>query len=339
MLLSNGDNEKMAKGLDIGTMNIICSELEGEREVFTQQRNAFLELDSSDLTKSMLDSAEVFYVEKDGLFYLLGEDALKFSNIFGKEVRRPMRHGIISPKEKDAIPMIKLILKWVLRNSSEHLNEILCISSPADPIDLGMNTLYRRKITEVLARGMAYKAHLIDESLALIYSELSDHEFTGLGISFGAGLTNVTLAYLATPLISFSIGRGGDWIDEQVSITTGLPKENVCAKKEGGFTIDPDAEFDRVEGALSIYYDALMTYVIENLKRELAEITQPKMEFPVVLAGGTTLPDGFLRWFGPKLRAAQLQVEISEIRRAKDPLHSVARGCLIAGRAQEEAEK
>ena len=56
MLLSNGDNEKMAKGLDIGTMNIICSKLEGEREVFTQQRNAFLELDSSDLTKSMLDS-------------------------------------------------------------------------------------------------------------------------------------------------------------------------------------------------------------------------------------------------------------------------------------------
>ena len=329
----------MAKGLDIGTMNIICSELEGEREVFTQQRNAFLELDSSDLTKSTLDSAEVFYVEKEGQFYVLGEDALKFSNIFGKEVRRPMRHGIISPREKDALPMLKLILERVLGESRAHLkNEMLCISSAADPIDLDMSTLYSRKMTEVLVKGMAYKTHLIDESLAVIYSELSDNEFTGFGISFGAGLTNVTLAYLATPLISFSIGRGGDWIDEQVSITTGLPKEYVCAEKEGGFEIDMDAEFDRVKGALTIYYDALMTYVIENLKRELAKITLPKMDFPVVLAGGTTLPDGFLRLFRQKLKAATLQIEISKIRLAKDPLYSIARGCQIAGRAQEEVE-
>jgi hypothetical protein len=55
----------MAKGLDIGTMNIICSEREEEDVVFTQQRNAFLELESSDLTKTMLDSAKVLYIEKD----------------------------------------------------------------------------------------------------------------------------------------------------------------------------------------------------------------------------------------------------------------------------------
>lgn len=327
----------MAKGLDIGTMNIICSESEEEDVVFTQQRNAFLELESSDLTKTMLDSAKVLYIEKDARTYVLGEDAFKFATIFGKEARRPMRYGIISPEEKDAIPMIKLIVERVLGEPA-HRNEVLCISSPADPIDLDMNVLYHKKMMEALARKMAYETHVIDEGLGVIYSELSDYNFTGLGISMGAGLTNVTLAYLATPVMSFSIGRGGDWIDEQVSITTGLSKEYVCAEKEKGFKMGLEVEYGSADGALSIYYDALMTYIIKNLNRKLAEITPPKVEFPVALAGGSSRPDGFLRMFERKLKEAKLQIEISNIKRAKDPLYSVARGCLIAARTQEGEE-
>lgn len=325
----------MAKGLDIGTMNIICSEREKEDVVFTQQRNAFLELESSDLTKTMLDSAKVLYIERDKRICVLGEDAFKFATIFGKDARRPMRYGIISPKEKDAIPMIKLIVERVLGESG-YQNEVLCISSPADPIDLDMNTLYHKKMMEALARRMAYETHVIDEGLGVIYSELSDYNFTGLGISMGAGLTNVTLAYLATPVMSFSIARGGDWIDEQVSITTGLPKEHVCATKEKGFKLGLEVEFGSPEGALSIYYDALMTYIIQNLNRKLAEITPPKVEFPVALAGGSSKPNGFLKMFERKLREAKLQIDISNIKLAKEPVYSVARGCLIAAKTQEE---
>ncbi len=327
----------MAKGLDIGTMNIICSEREEEDVIFTQQRNAFLELESSDLTKTMLDSSKVLYIEKDGKIFVLGEEAFKFATIFGKDARRPMRFGIISPSEKDAIPMIKLIVERVLGEPNNR-SEVLCISTPADPIDLDMNTLYHKKIMEAVAKRMTYETHVIDEGLGVIYSELSDYDFTGLGISVGAGLTNVTLAYLATPVMSFSIGRGGDWIDEQVSITTGLPKDHVCATKERGFRLGLEVELGSSEGALSIYYDALMTYVIKNLNRKLAEITPPKVEFPVALAGGSVMPDGFLKMFERKLREAKLKIDISNIKRAKEPLYSVARGCLIAARTHEGEE-
>lgn len=327
----------MAKGLDVGTMNIICSEQEEEDVVFTKQRNAFLELETSDLTRAMLDSSGVLYIEKDKKIYVLGEDAFKFATIFGKDARRPMKHGIISPREKDAIPMIKLIIERVLGNSN-YRNEILCISSPADPIDLDMNTLYHKKMIEALAKRMAYKTHVVDEGLGVIYSELGEYNFTGLGISIGAGLTNVTLAYLATPVMSFSIGRGGDWIDEQVSITTGLSKEHVCADKEKGLRLGLDVEFGSIEGALSIYYDALMTYIIKNLNRRLAEVTPPKVGFPVAIAGGSSKPTGFVKMFENKLSEANLQIELTTIKSAKDPLYSVARGCLIAARTQEGEE-
>jgi len=328
----------MAKGLDIGTMNIICAEKEGEDVVFMQQRNAFMELESSDLTKTMLDTSKVLYVEEDGGISLLGEDAFRFATIFEKEAKRPMKRGIICSDEKNAIPMMKLIVERVL-GTPKDLKEVLYISSPADPIDLDINVLYHRKTMEALAKKMKYDTHVIDEGLAVIYSELGDYNFTGLGISVGAGLTNVTLAYLATPLMSFSIGKGGDWIDEQVAKTTGLPKEHVCATKEAGSNLGTDIDFGSVKGALTVYYDALITYIIKNLDKRLSEIAPPKVSFPVAVAGGSSMPKGFFDLFEKKLKETKLKIDVPTMIRAKDPLHSVARGCLIAARTQEAAGK
>ena len=38
------------------------------------------------------------------------------------------------------------------------------------------------------------------------------------------------------------------------------------------------------------------------------------------------------------MREAKLKIQISKVIRAKDPLHSVARGCLIAAKTQEEGK-
>jgi actin-like ATPase involved in cell morphogenesis len=325
----------MAKGLDIGTMNIICAEKDKNDIVFTQQRNAFMELDSNDLTKTMLDISKVLYIERKDGISLLGEDAFKFATIFEKEARRPMTHGIIRPKEKEAIPIMKLIVGEVLGQPKKQ-NEVLYISTPANPIDTDLNVLYHKKTMEVLTKGLKYDTHVIDEGLAVIYSELSDNNFTGIGISVGAGMTNVTLAYLATPLMSFSIARGGDWIDEQASKSTGMPKEHVTATKEKISKLSKEVKMGSVEGALTIYYDALITYVIKNLNRKLAEITPPNVAFPVAIAGGSAQPEGFFDLFEKRLREANLRVDLAKIKHVKDPLLSVARGCLIAARTQEE---
>ncbi len=327
----------MAKGLDIGTMNIICAEKDGDDVVFMKQRNAFMNLESSDLTKNMLDTSKVLYIEENDGISLLGEDAFRFATIFEKEARRPMSHGIISPKEKEAIPIMKLIVERVL-GSPRSPKEALYISTPADPIDVDLDVLYHKKTMEALTKGLNYDTHVIDEGLAVIYSELSDYNFTGLGISVGAGMTNVTLAYLASPLMSFSVSRGGDWIDEQVAKSTGLPKEHVTATKEKISKLSSQVQIGSPEGALNVYYDALMTYVIQHINRRLGEITPPKVAFPCAIAGGSSLPQGFFEMFEKKLRDAKFKIEVSKIVHAKDPLNAVARGCLIAARTHEEGK-
>jgi cell division ATPase FtsA len=139
--------------------------------------------------------------------------------------------------------------------------------------------------------------------------------------------------------MSFSIGRGGDWIDEQVSKSTGLPKEHVTHRKEQISKLSKQVKIGSPDGAITIYYNALITYILQNLNKRLAEITPPKVAFPVVVAGGSALPEGFFEMFEKNLRESKLRVEISKIKRARDPLYTVARGCLIAAKTQEEGQR
>ncbi|MCQ1534226.1 rod shape-determining protein [Methanosarcina sp. KYL-1] len=334
----------MAKGLDVGTMNII-SATKGEGSIsFAQQRNAFLEMEANDLTQHMLDNAKVLYTQRGSNLNVLGEDAFKFSNVFNKSIRRPMKQGIISPDEKESIPMIKVIIERVI-GAPEKKDEVLFVSVPANPVDNKLNVLYHSKTVEALAKKLGYNTFTIDEGLSVVYSELSDSNFTGVGVSIGAGMTNVTVAYMATPIVSFSIARGGDWIDEQVSVATGMAKERITAIKESDFSIGSEYELGSVQGALAVYYDALLTYVLQHLKRKLSETAPPDAEFQVAIAGGSTRAKGFVEMFEKRLKETNLPIRISSVKKARfvspsgsdsrDPLYAIARGCLIAALTKE----
>jgi len=51
---------------------------------------------------------------------------------------------------------------------------------------------------------------------------------------------------------------------------------------------------------------------------------------PVVVAGGTSKAKGFVDLFAKKLEENGFPLPVKEVRHAADPLHAVARGCLIA---------
>ncbi|GGL48275.1 cell division protein FtsA [Halocalculus aciditolerans] len=325
----------MAKGLDVGTMNIISARQEGGDTVFVQQRNSFVELDYSDMAEQMLSRSDVLHIKKGDKVYVVGDDALNFANIFNRETRRPMKHGIISADEKSAIPMIKLIIEQVVGEPT-HEGEPLFFSTPADPMDSDATTLYHQKTLESILGQMGYEPEPINEGMSVIYSELANQDFTGLGISFGAGMTNVCLAYYAVPVMTFSIARGGDWIDEQAATATGTPVDKVTSTKEDDFTLNFESDVGGIEGALSIYYDNLLDYVIENIAREVDdEDVEEGLDVPVVVTGGTSSPDGFEKLFRERFNEADIPFNISGVRRAREPMYSVARGALVAARSEE----
>jgi len=329
----------MAKGLDVGTMNIISAQQEGNETVFVQQRNSFVQIEYSDMAEQMLSRSDVLHIRKDDEVYVLGDDALNFANIFNQETRRPMSQGILSSDEKSAIPMMKLIIEQVV-GSPEYPGEKLYFSSPADPIDSDLSTLYHQKTIQSFLDDMGYDAEPINEGMAVIYSELADNNFTGLGISFGAGMTNVCLSYYAVPVMKFSVARGGDWVDEQTAQATGTPVDKVTSIKEDDFQLDFTTDVGGVEGALSIYYENLLDYVIDKIAAEVnEEDVEEGLDVPVVVTGGTSSPRGFEKLFRDHLEDADIPFSISGVSQASEPMYSVARGALVAARSDEEERR
>ncbi|MFT4883766.1 MAG: hypothetical protein ACI8U4_001279 [Natronomonas sp.] len=325
----------MARGIDVGTMNIVSAKQEGNETVFVSQRNSFVEIEYSDMAERMLSRSDVLHIRKDDKVYVVGDDALNFANIFNEETRRPMKHGILSSEEKSAIPMIKLIIEQVV-GEPQRPNERVHFSTPADPIDSDLSTLYHQKTLESFLADMGYDPEPINEGMAVIYSELADSNFTGLGISFGAGMTNVCLSYYAVPVMTFSVARGGDWVDEQTATATGENVDKVTSIKEDDFRLDFTTDAGGVEGALSIYYDNLLDYVIENVAQEVnEEDVEEGLDIPVVVTGGTASPPGFEKLFEERLDKADIPFSISDVRKADEPLFSVARGALVASRTEE----
>ncbi|CCQ37470.1 uncharacterized protein Nmlp_3340 [Natronomonas moolapensis 8.8.11] len=326
----------MAKGLDVGTMNILSARQEGTETVFVQQRNSFVEIEYSDMAEQMLSRSDVLHIRKDDKVYVVGDDALNFANIFNKETRRPMQAGILSSDEQSAIPMMKLIIEQVV-GEPQYPGERLYFSSPADPIDTDLSTLYHQKTIESFLNDVGYDAEPINEGMSVIYSELADNSFTGLGISFGAGMTNVCLAYYAVPVMKFSVARGGDWVDEQAAQATGTPVDKVTSIKEDGFELDFQTDVGGVEGALSIYYENLLEYVIKRIVNEVdEEDIEEGLDVPVVVTGGTASPNGFEKLFEDHLTDSSLPFSVSGVSHAEEPLYSVARGALVAARSDEE---
>ena len=327
----------MARGLDTGTMNILSAKQQGDRTVLLRQRNSFVEIEYSDIAEKMLSRSDVLYIRKGDRVFIVGEDALNFANIFNKQTRRPMTDGILSRKEKWAIPMIKLMVERVLGKPSK-AGEHCYFVSPANPVDAKIDTLYHQKTVEAMVEKAGFTPHPINEGMAVIYSELADNNFTGLGISCGAGMTNVCLSYYAVPVLQFSVGRGGDWIDEQTAQATGTPKDRVTAIKENDFELNFESHAGDLQGALSVYYDAHIEYVIKQLARKISDAdVEHGLKVPVVLSGGTSSPKGFSEQFRKRLKDADLPFEVSSVRRADSPLASVVKGALVAAITEESS--
>ena len=326
------------KGVDIGTCFVKCASGKGESIIFKTQRNAFFEVEFSDFTKRMLDNSKVRYIQKEGKLYVVGDEALKFANIFHKEARRPLSRGIISPTESEALPMVELLIKSVIGKPTK-AGEIAYYSVPGEPLDANFNVIYHEKILHGFLTKLGYTPKAINEGHGVILSELAEEDFTGIGLSFGGGMVNTCLSYISVPIFKFSVTKAGDWIDQQVAMAVNETASRISAIKESSLDLSKDKGLSKIEDALSIYYNHLIEYVLENIK-EVFEKTEkkPRIDKPIsiILSGGTALPKGFAGRFKQILGRLKFPLEIGSIRMASQPVRTVAKGALIAARADEE---
>lgn len=325
------------KGLDVGTANLLSAVQDFEGNVIIKaQRNAFIDIEQNDFTRNMLTKMDVQYVVLNNRMVVIGDPAFDLANIYNRETRRPMQDGMISPKETDALPIEKLLIDRLL-GQPQVQNEVVYYSVPAEPIDFDMNVVYHKGIFNDLLRKLGYHPKDIIEGHCVVFAELDEDDFTGVGISCGGGMFNICVAYKTLPALSFSTARGGDWIDRNVAKVLGIKASRATAIKEKG--VDLRNPRTREEQAIDVYYRELIRYTLTEIKKRF-ESSEDMPQFPepvdMVFAGGTSKIGGFIDVVRDELSRMQFPIPIKNVRRADDPFTSVARGALVAAAADED---
>ena len=329
------------RGLDVGTSYIILSEEKDNKIIYKDFRDAFYIIKpTTPVATKMIEkglAGKVFIKDKDGSFILLGKDAIEKAIERNDTAKIPMYRGVVSAKEKDAKRILAFILKEVAGQASEP-GEKLVFCVPAQPVDQEDDDFdigYHEDIIKDVLSESGYDARAINEAEALCYAELENEEYTGIGVSCGAGMTNVCIMLNGEPTVVFSTTKSGDWIDRMTSIATGEPDSVVQAEKEaGGFKIG-EANENHILSAVSSYYERLINYTTKQLSVSLQNHKAlPKFKNPlsIVIAGGTSLANGYVEEFSKKIEENGFPIKIKEVRHAQDPLHAISKGCLIASK-------
>jgi hypothetical protein len=331
----------MAKGLDVGTSYIILSQESNNNISYIDFRDAFFVIKpTTPVATRMIEkglSGKIFIKDEDGSFIILGKDAIEKAIERNDTAKRPMYRGVVSAKEKNAKKILAFILKEVAGKASEP-NEKLVFCVPAQPVDQEDDDFdigYHEDIIKTVLAECGYDAKSINEAEALCYAELENDEYTGIGISCGAGMTNVCIMLNGEPTVVFSTTKSGDWIDRMSAVATGEPDSVVQAEKEGGSFKIGEPNDNPILSAVSSYYERLIDYTTKQLSISLqGHKSLPKFKNPltIVIAGGTSLASGYIEEFSKKIVENNFPIKIKEVRHATDPLHAVSKGCLIASK-------
>ena len=325
----------MAKGLDCGTSFYIAA----TEDTVKKQRNAFLTVDGQvSQVKRMLKRQGIPFVEKAGKVHIVGQHAFNYAQIFStSELKRPMKSGLLNPTEKDALPVLNAIIGELLGDAKEGETCVYCI--PSKPIDVQREVSYHEDVLRTIIEQYGYSVKKIEEAVAIGYEGLVDTQLTGVAISMGAGMCNIAVMYQGMTALSFSVSRGGDWVDENVAMDTGVSQAKVTSIKETSTTLDlssanyqniyeEDTDEANVLIAIRSYYGALVNYLLTNLKVQFEGVENvPNFPdpVPIVIGGGTSLVKGFLDVFNEQFDQNEFPIPISEIIHIEDAHTAVAR--------------
>ncbi|MBI2898659.1 MAG: cell division FtsA domain-containing protein [Planctomycetes bacterium] len=329
--MANESTIQYGKGLDIGTVNLVAAEQNEKGEVVLRlKRNVFMDVPMDVPTKNMLTKLNVPYVVQNKRMYVLGDHAFELANVLNKPTRRPMKDGLISPKEADALGVMKLLISSIL-GEPRTKGEICYYSVPGDPIDSDMSVIYHKDLFDAVLKQLGYTPHHIVEGHAIVYAELAEEDFSGIGISCGGGMFNICVAYKSMPALFFSTSRGGDWIDNNVATVLGIKPAKASFIKEKG--VDLMKPKTREEDAISIYYRNLINYTLTNIKeRFVAAENMPSFPdpIPIVFSGGTSMAGNFIELVRAVFKEMEFPIAVKELRLASDPLNATAKGALTA---------
>lgn len=252
-------------GLDIGTSHIVAGKSLDSNFQYERQLNAFVTIPYTKMAQGLLNKERIPHAVQGEEILIFGNDAEQFAELFHVEARRPMMRGLLNAGEADGMLVIRQIITRLLGRARKPGQTLyFSVPAPAFGVNDDKFTFHETTLREAL-RELGYEPKSISEGLAVVYGELGDSNFTGIGVSCGGGMCNVCLAYLSVPVISFSVAKGGDYIDSSAAAAIRDLGTSVRVEKERGFRFNGFFE-NKVYHALSVYYDDVIQTLVKSMR-------------------------------------------------------------------------
>ena len=330
-------------GIDVGTSTIVVTR-QLEDGTFTNKfhRDMLFQLDASEESDDLLQRGDYLCVKTNDKYYVVGEDALKLANAIGKseDIVRPMQSGILNPSLSTSSELLFFIIK-ALCGEPLIEKEPLRFSIPANPIDKNLDNRFHQMVLANFFTKLGYDAKPVNEAMALAYDcnpvikeDEGEISLSGMSLSFGGGMINVALLYKGLELDSFSITSSGDAIDASTSQVTGVPVANVIKIKERKLKLDNVDTSDRVQQALSIFFDEMIERVVKSITTKFKDKkSEMDGKIEIVIGGGTSLNSGFVGRLEEGFKKSKIPFEILRIRHSENPFYSVSQGACIRAQA------
>lgn len=206
----------MVCSFDPGTHGLVFCRRDDKGDfTFRREINAFIELPLENrFVFNMMKTAGVPLIEREKVAYALGEAACDMAYTMNQiELKRPMAHGCVNPKEKDAFQIMSIMMHSLMDIKKD--GEVLYYCVPENAINQETDADYHQRIIEAIFKayknesGYKVEAHPINEALALIYAELGKKAYTGIGISC---LCEGTKIYTKDGIIPIENVQKGDMV-------------------------------------------------------------------------------------------------------------------------------
>ena len=306
----------------------------GEEFQYDTQLNAFVTIPYSKMTENVLQKENVPHTVSGAEIVVHGNESDRFADLLNVETRRTMDKGLLNPAEPDSLGMLRKIVESLLDPAQGPAEAVFHRAGRAAGSRREPDLSRSHAAPGTRRPGLRSEEHQRRPGGGLLGAgklQLHRHRHQLRrrtvqrlrGVSVGAGVELLDSA------------SAGDYIDSARAAITGERANRVRIAKEDSFHFNGFFA-DKLQQALGVYYDEMIQSLVQAMKQAFANsrnLPKPNRPLPIVLSGGTALPSGFRARFEKILMEAELPISTSEIRLAADPLHTSARGALVAALA------
>ena len=320
----------MGTGLDFGTGAIRSASGRLEDPSIQSEPAIVVPADADRLLSAGFDPIALRTIEADGTdrSYVVGSDAKLVASRIDESPITLYSNGVL--RVDDYVePAIYSLIKATLDGTQGVGEESsLCYTTPGTLLDEEEPTAAHRDLLQTVFVDMGIDATPVSKGFAVVYDQLAEDKYTGLGICIEAQSTSVALAYYGVPVMVFSLAKGTDWIVERAAGETGHARSQVASVFED-FRLDPNANAGGIESALAHGIDDLAAELVDAIDEQATERDVQDLPVPVAVGGDGAI-EGVEFLFGGRFDAADLPFSIRGVRLADDPAASPARGALAA---------